>query len=325
MSKDLSAIVEVGILIYPDVHMAAVLGLSDIFKLSDRNKKDTHFPILKVSHWQFDGVTQQVLKIYETYPERNTEPSIIILPPSLEDPISIQFSQNYIPWLKKQHQNGAILASICAGAFLLGETGLLQNKKITLHWQHKELFEKRFPQIKLDLDQLIIDSGDVITAGGVMAWVDLGLQLVERYLNRTVMLKTAQVLLVDPPGRQQSYYRAFSPKFNHGDEVILKVQKWLHEVYTQQITLADLAGYICMEERTFLRRFKKATGITSIDYCQRLRVDHARKKLQISQDPIDRVAWEVGYSDPSAFRKVFHRIIGLTPSEYRQRFNSNLH
>ncbi|WP_236770716.1 GlxA family transcriptional regulator [Acinetobacter johnsonii] len=139
------------------------------------------------------------------------------------------------------------------------------------------------------------------------------------------MINTAQILLVDPPGRQQSYYRAFSPQFNHGDEAILKVQRWLQVVYTQQITLADLAGYICMEERTFLRRFKKATGITSIDYCQRLRVDHARKKLQISQDPIDKIAWEVGYSDPSAFRKVFHRIIGLTPSEYRQRFNSNLH
>lgn len=325
MSKDLKRIVEIGLLIYPEVHMATVLGLTDLFNLSNKNKQDAQFPTLKVSHWQFDCITQKVIRINETYPKLHTEPSIIILPPSLADPISIQLAQTYIPWLRQQNLNGAILASICAGAFLLGETGLIQNQKITLHWQHKELFEKRFPHIQLDLDPLIIDTGEIITAGGVMAWVDLGLQLVERYLDRTTMLKTAQILLVDPPGRQQSYYRAFSPKFDHGDDIILKVQKWLQDVYTQQINLSDLAKYACMEERTFLRRFKKATEMTSIDYCQHLRVDHAREKLQNSQVSIDRISWEVGYNDPSAFRKVFNRIIGLTPSEYRQRFNSNLH
>lgn len=324
MKQSLNKIVEIALLVYPNVHMATVLGLTDLFRISDKNKQDINSPILKVSHWQFDDITQQVLKVYETYPEFTTEPSIIILPPSLEEPISIHIAQTYTPWLKQQHLNGAILSSICAGAFLLGETGLVQDKKITLHWLHKELFEKRFPHIKLDLDQLTIDSGSIITAGGMMAWVDLGLQLVERYLNREVMLKTAQTLLVDPPGRQQSYYRAFSPKINHGDEVILKVQKWLHEIYAQQINLSDLAAYACLEERTFLRRFKKATGMTSVDYCQRLRIDHAREKLQISQESIDRIAWDVGYSDTSAFRKVFNRIIGLTPSEYRQRFNSGL-
>lgn len=324
MSKNIPSTVEIGILNYPDVHMSAILGLTDLFKLAEKNKQGADLPTIKVSHWEFDDVTQQIIKNYETYPELKTEPNIIVLPPSLENPISVESAQTYIPWLKQKHKNGAILASICAGAFLLGETDLIQKKKITLHWQHKELFEKRFPHIELNLDELIIDTGDILTSGGVMAWIDLGLQLVERYLGRTIMIKTAQILLVDPPGRQQSYYRTFSPRLNHGDEAILKAQQWLQDVYTQQINLAELAAYICLEERTFLRRFKKATGMTSVEYCQRLRVDHARERLQISQAPIDKIAWEVGYNDPSTFRKIFSRIVGLTPSEYRQRFNPNL-
>ena len=324
MSSKHFPIVEIGILIYSNVQMAAVLGLTDLFLLSERNTinlpKST---IIKITQWQLDNITNKLIKVYDNQPNHITEPNIIILPPSLEDPSLIIFPLPYISWLKKQYKNGAILASICAGAFLLGETGLIKNQTVTLHWQHKELFEKRFPSTKLDVDQLIIDNGNIITAGGVMAWVDLGLQLVERYLGRNVMIKTAQLLLVDPSGRQQSYYRAFSPQFNHGDEAILKVQSWLKETNIQHIALKDLANFICMEERTFLRRFKKATGMTSTEYCQRLRVDKACEKLQYTRASIDLIAWEVGYNDTSAFRKVFNRIIGLTPSEYRQRFNAS--
>lgn len=203
-----------------------------------------------------------------------------------------------------------------------GETGLLSGRTITTHWLYVEKFAERFPGVQLDIDQLIIDADDIITAGGVMAWTDLGLRLVDRYLGASVMIDTAQMLLVDPPGRQQRYYSAFAPRLAHGDQAVLAVQHWLQETGARQVVLADLAQRVGMEVRTFLRRFQKATGMTTTEYCQRLRVGRAREMLQASQLPIERIAWEVGYGDPGAFRKVFTGIVGLTPSEYRRRFSA---
>lgn len=170
---------------------------------------------------------------------------------------------------------------------------------------------------------MIIDSDDILSAGGAMAWTDLGLRLVDRYLGAAVMIDTAQMLLVDPPGRQQRYYSAFAPRLSHGDGAILAIQHWLEETGAKDVSLADMARRANMEERTFLRRFRKATGMTTTDYTQRLRVGRARRMLQTTVAPIDTVAWEVGYSDPGAFRKVFTRIVGLTPGDYRRRFNAD--
>ena len=161
-----------------------------------------------------------------------------------------------------------------------------------------------------------------MTAGGIMSWTDLGLTLVERFLGPMVMVETARMLLVDPPGREQRYYSIFSPSFRHSDSAVLKVQHWLQATAAKDTALPSLAAEAGLEERTFLRRFQKATGMTTTEYCQRLRVNKAQDLLQFSRLPIDNVAWEVGYSDPGAFRKVFTRIVGLKPGEYRQRFSA---
>ena len=171
------------------------------------------------------------------------------------------------------------------------------------------------------MHRLLIDDGDIISAGGMMAWTDLGLKLVDRFLGPTVMCDTARFFLVDPPGREQRYYSVFSPDLTHGDPAVLKVQHWLQATGAQDMSLAALAARAGLEERTLLRRFRKATGLTPIDYCQRVRVGKAREMLQFGHLAIDAIAWEVGYGDPGAFRKVFHRITGLTPGEYRRRFS----
>lgn len=153
-----------------------------------------------------------------------------------------------------------------------------------------------------------------------MAWTDLGLRLVDRYLGAAVMLDVARTLLIDPPGRQQRYYSSFSPRMTHGDAAVLVVQQWLHDTHAKQVASAELAQRAGLEERTFLRRFQKATGMTATEYCQRVRVARAREILQASNVPLERIAWDVGYSDPGSFRKVFSRIVGLSPGEYRRRF-----
>ncbi|GID03292.1 GlxA family transcriptional regulator [Pseudomonas sp. 008] len=319
--KDL---IEVGILHYPGVQMAAVLGLADLFTVAQRiagGHVTSGMAALRVSHWQQQDSENDLVRIEDSHPAATTMPNVLILPPSLEEPISPEAAAPYSDWLRAQHSSGTTLASVCAGAFLLGETGLLAGRTITTHWLYAEQFKSRFPDVHLDIDQLIIDGGDTITAGGLMAWTDLGLRLVDRYLGAAVMIDTAQTLLVDPPGRQQCYYSAFAPRLAHGDTAVLAVQLWLQKTGGKEIALADLTQRAGMEERTFLRRFQKATGMTTTEYCQRLRVGRAREILQNSRVPMERVAWDVGYADPGAFRKIFTRIVGLTPSEYRRRFS----
>lgn len=315
--------IEIGLLNYPHAQQAAILGLTDLLMVAGRiaaGLSQLDPSPIRISHWQCADASQTPQRCFDSQAQTSGTLSALIVPPTLAEPIGCAAALPWLAWLRDCHAQGALLGSVCAGAFLLAETGLLTGRSATTHWAYEAQFQQRFPQIRLDTDRLIIDDGDIITAGGVMAWTDLGLRLVDRFLGPTVMIATAQRLVMDPPGREQRYYSVFSPRLTHGDAAILKVQHWLQATEAKDMALATLAAHAQLEERTFLRRFHKATGMTSTEYCQRLRVGKARQLLQFSAIPIERVAWEVGYSDTSAFRKVFMRVVGLPPSEYRNRF-----
>ncbi|GAF58920.1 LOW QUALITY PROTEIN: transcriptional regulator, AraC family [Psychrobacter sp. JCM 18902] len=318
--------IEIGLVVYEKAQMAAVLGLTDLLtvasKLAAKRQDTTDLP-LQVSHWEISGVKQQPKRTFSSNLDSVGRLTAVIIPPTLEAPIAKQAAEPWLEWLKEQHSTGMILSSVCAGAFLLGETGLLSKRKATTHWGYAEDFKQRFPDVELDVDRIIIEDGDIVTAGGAMAWTDLGLRMIDRFLGSQVMNETARMLLIDPSSREQCYYSAFSPILTHGDAAILKVQHWLQKTEAQDIDLSTLANCAQLEERTFLRRFHKATGMTSTEYGQRLRIGAAKDFLQFSSSPVEQIAWKVGYSDVSAFRKIFKRIVGLTPSEYRRRFNSN--
>ena len=165
-----------------------------------------------------------------------------------------------------------------------------------------------------------LDDGDIMTAGGILAWADLGLTLVDRLMGPSVMLATARFLLVEPPRQQQRPYSRFVPRFTHGDEAVLRVQHHLHATPPRASNIGELAEMAGLGARTFLRRFVKATGLRPTEYVQQLRIVKAREALELTKRSVDQIAWQVGYQDPTAFRKVFHRITGLTPNAYRQRF-----
>jgi transcriptional regulator GlxA family with amidase domain len=318
--------IEIGLVLYPGAQMAAVLGMTDFLMLADRiaadGSDDPPPPLLRISHWQLHAGANAPCRAFDTLPDAGGTPSVLILPPRLGPLIEPDEAAPFVGWLRRLHSSGTALGSICTGAFLLGETGLLAGRRITTHWTFEQAFETRFPEARMDAARLVVDDGDIITAGGVMAWTDLVLTLIDRYLGPVVMLDVARRLLVDPPGREQSYYSAFSPRLNHGDAAILKVQHWLQATDAKEVELAALAAQAGLEERTFLRRFQKATGLTTTEYCQRIRVRRAQALLQSSASTTDQVAWDVGYSDSGAFRKVFAKIVGLTPSEYRKRFRT---
>lgn len=167
---------------------------------------------------------------------------------------------------------------------------------------------------------IVVEDGDIITAGGMLAWTDLGLRLIHRVLGPTVMADAAKFLLIDPSGREQRNYSTFAPRLNHGDTAVLKVQHWLQAHSGEEINVGALAERAGLEQRTFLRRFQKATGLKPTEYVQALRIGLAREKLEFSRDSVERIAFNVGYKDPSAFRRVFQKVTGLSASAYRERF-----
>ena len=309
-----NAMSRIGILEYPGAQQAAVHGLADLFETAARLESQgaSQNPRLQVVHYKAGNYRSQGV----------APTAALILPPSLVGTPTSRDAAPFVPWIKAHHRRGTRVCSVCAGAFLLAETGLLDERPATTHWALADTFGQRFPQVRLDVAKLLIDDGDVVTAGGVMAWIDLGLRLIEQLLSPTTMLATARMFLVDPAGREQRFYSSHSPRLGHGDSAILKVQQWLQAQHGATITIAGLARTAGLGERTFLRRFRGATGQTPTSYLQQLRVARARELLELSSLAVDDVAWKVGYADPSAFRKIFQRIMGLSPGAYRQRFST---
>jgi transcriptional regulator GlxA family with amidase domain len=226
-----------------------------------------------------------------------------------------------ITWLRDRHDAGSTLCSICGGAFILAQTGLLAGRSATTHWDYQQKFAERFPDVQVDEDRIIVEDGNFITTGGVLAWTDVGLKLVDRFLGSSVMVRTARYMLIDPADREQRYYSNFAPKLHHGDAAILKVQHWLQKKGAAHTSVARMAAMACLEPRTFLRRFEKATGHKPTEYSQRLRVGKARELLELNGQNIDQIARKVGYEDPASFRKVFLRVVGMSPTDYRRRFS----
>lgn len=314
---------EVGLITYPGCQLAMVHGMTDLLHIAGEFSRDHGGPPLRASHWglRADGEFERTVDTHEDEGASNV-PEILIVPGRLTGPADSDESAPYARWMLDRHARGVTLASNCGGAFMLAATGLLAGRPATTHWLFAEKFRERFPDVKLDPDRIVIDDGDIITAGGLMAWTDLGLRIVDRLLGPSIMLECSRFLLVDPSGREQRHYARFVPRMTHGDEAILKVQHWLQAREARAMSVGEMAAEVAMEERTFQRRFKTATGMTPIEYVQHLRVGKARELLEFTRRTVDQIAWSVGYEDPAAFRKLFHRLVGLAPTEYRQRFST---
>lgn len=305
-----SALHEIVLVAYPGAQQAALHGLTDLFAVADEQAR---------THLDRNGPLLRVTTITEKPPPATT-PAVIIVPPSLTGSPAPETIVGLLSWMRTCHANGAVLAAVCAGTFLLAATGLLDGRPATTHWRAAERLRTLHPAIRVDPDRLLVDDDDILTVAGVMSWPDLGLRLIEKLLGPTVMTETARDLLIDPPRREQRHYRQFVPVLTHGDRPILTVQHWLRTEAAREASVADMARISGLEERTFLRRFRKATGISPREYVQHLRVERARDLLETTALPLERIAWETGYQDVGAFKKLFLRLIGLSPTKYRERF-----
>jgi transcriptional regulator GlxA family with amidase domain len=225
--------------------------------------------------------------------------------------------------LVEYHRRGCILSSVCAGIFILAGTGLLEGREVTTHWELAGSFETAYPDIRVNTDRILIDGGDIITAGGLMSWLDLGLELIQRFSSPRIMRRTGKVLVVDTGSREQRYYRNFTPRRDHGDAEILIVQNHIRDHLERGIHIGELAALCALGERTFLRRFRTATGYTPVSYIQQVRIQRACELLESTPATVQEIVSRSGYGDIAAFRKIFIRITGLTPREFRKRFSSS--
>jgi transcriptional regulator GlxA family with amidase domain len=318
-----SSPLHVAIACYPGAQATCIHGLTDLFMYADyfaREHAATARPVVRVTHWSHGAEGDALECGYDSDPGPFGKPAVVIVPACQMAPPKIALAPRSVAWVRQQHSDGAVVAAVCGGVFLLAESGLLAGRRVTTHWMFAQELGRRFPDLDVDADRLVIDESDVITAGGVLAWADLGLSLVERLLGPTVMCNTARFMLMDPPGREQRVYGEFTPHLQHGDKLILSIQHWLQANYSGNCSVSSLAARASLSERTFLRRFTKATGLKPSAYHQRLRVARSRELLEFTRDSVEQVAAAAGYEDSGGFRRIFKRVVGLSPAEYRRRF-----
>jgi transcriptional regulator GlxA family with amidase domain len=225
-----------------------------------------------------------------------------------------------IQWLRVQHEKGTHVGSICTGAFVLAETGLLNGKMATTHWGAVELFLKRYPEVRLMPEKMITDEGDLYCSAGANAGYDLSLYLVEKFCGSETARRCAKTMVLDLGRPSQAPYRIGGFHTRNGDPQIAAAQQWISDHYTQGVRISVLADQVGMSRRTFERRFKSATGQTPLLYLQRTRVEAAKQFLETTTHSFEEITYQVGYGDSSSFRKIFVKETGASPGAYRRRF-----
>jgi transcriptional regulator GlxA family with amidase domain len=302
-----------------------IYGLTDLFSyanmFAEKRQDSGAPPPVRITHWLADDDSASIHCNYDSLPGLPHALSVVIIPNNHRAITEPDQTSPLVDWLRLRHAEGVVLAAVCGGVFMLAKTGLLAGRQATTHWSFSEEFSARFPDILMESDHMVIEYSDVVTAGGALAWADLGLRLTERFLGTAVMHDTAHYMNVDPPGREQRFYSGFEPRTKHGDAAILKAQHWLSTQRERPVTVADIARHAGLEPRTFLRRFVQATGMKPTEYQQRVKMTRARELLEFSRSSVEAIAASVGYDDARGFRRVFHSIVGLTPSDYRRRFS----
>ena len=253
------------------------------------------------------------------------EPDLVMIPelvitPWQEPPQSFAA---VTAWIRSAYDNGALVASLCSGSVLLSETGLLDGQDATSHWGYCDAIAQRHPSIRMRKERVLVLAGEghrLITTGGFASWHDLLMYLVGRLAGQEEARRLAKLFLLDWHADGQLPFAALSIGRRHEDNMVSAAQVWVADNYADANPVSGMAAQSGLSERNFLRRFKRATGQSPLEYVQTLRVEEAKQLLETSAMPLEDIAAQVGYTEPSAFRSLFRRLVGVTPSAYRRRY-----
>ena len=253
--------------------------------------------------------------------ENSGQADLVIIPPLFGELKScVKLNESALPWIREQYKNGAEVASLCVGAFLLASTGLLRGRKCSTHWAFYKEFQETFPDVDIVDGAIITEEERIYSSGGANSYWNLLLYLLEKYTDRETAVKASKYFAIDIDRSSQSPFMMFNGQKDHQDEEIREMQQYIETHFQERITVDDLADKVAISRRSFERRFKQATGNTVIRYLQRVKVEAAKRSFESSRKNISEVMYDVGYNDTKAFRTVFKKITGLTPVEYRNKF-----
>lgn len=320
--------ITVSILALKNAVLASVADSRYVFSMVNEFLKQAGKPAL--FNVQLVGLSKEVklndgsFSIYPDAVLSEANPDLIIIPSMTGDMMSAtHLNREYAIWIAQRYKEGAEVASLCVGAFLLAFSGILKGKQCTTHWLYANEFRHFYPTVKLLDEKVITDQNGLYSSGGNNAYWNLLLHLVEKYTDRKMAIHTAKYFVVDLDRNIQSPFVVFHGLKDHDDEIIKNAQEYIEQNYSEKLAVDQLADKFNVTRRTFERRFKKATHHTVIEYIQRVKVEATKKQLEVGRKSVNEIMYAVGYADIQTYRDVFKKITGMTPIEYRNKYNKD--
>lgn len=321
-------VMQLGILLTKGHRLLSIAAILDVFETANRfytqEGKDTPFTISLIHLPEHEGL------VYPGHSPKAVTKDVdydLIMIPSFtgEDLVtSLKTNIAWVPWLQDQYKGGAAVASFCTGAFLLGASGLLDNKPATTHINAESAFAKLFPLVQLQAEAVVTEQDRVYTSGGATNTFHLLMLLLEIYCSKKIAVKAAKVFSIDLDRNRQTYFGTFTPSEDHGDDLVKKTQDEIKKHFNTASTIEELITDVPSSRRNLVRRFKQVTGITPIEYLQKTRIEAAKQLLEQSRHSILEVMLESGYNDLKTFRTLFKKNVGMTPKMYREKFSGQL-
>jgi len=324
---------QVSLIAVPDVMASTLLGIYDVLNaFAVLGEADDSLPASPPFRAEIVGRERGAMATASGTPvmvERGLdeiEHSDIVIVPSVMVPTGVWQTGEHadlVAWLDRMHARGSLLCSACSGVLLLAETGLLAGREAAIHWAFAPTFRRNFPDVRVRVEDMLVAAGDreeFVMTGASMSWHDLVLYLIARFVGATAAQSIARFFAIQWHTEGQAPFVAFDPVRDHGDGCVRDAQAWLDRHYADANPVGRMAGLSGVPERSFKRRFTRATGLAPTAYVQRLRVDDAKRRLERTESPVEEIAWQVGYGDPAAFRRLFKRLNGISPAGYRRKY-----
>ncbi len=305
-----------------------VIAPFNLLKMANkRQEKSKRFKIDLVGLELKPIVYQGLFSIRPTATIKDIRQTDLIIISPISGDLSTEIERNiaFVHWIKEQRiKNGAELASLCKGAFLLAETGLVNGKSCATHWTAHDQFKLRYPQVNLIPEKIICEDNGIYSSGGAYSILNFTLYLIERHFGREIAIWCSKVAEIEFDRRSQSEFIIFNGQKEHSDTAIREAQELIEQNYREKLTVAQLASKVHLNSRSFLRRFKKATFNTPLEYVQRVKIEAAKKQLESTSKSILEVMYFIGYNDEKAFRTTFRKYSGLSPREYQKKYNKEI-
>lgn len=318
--------IKIGLLIPEQYKLLSVAAILEVLEAANKFQVAMKFEeAFDITLLTINNAVDGFFKTYKADTIKTEEKFQLILIPSFTtDDIknTISLNEAYIPWLIKQYHAEAEIATFCTGAFLLGATGLLDGKAATTHVDACPAFSSTFPAVQLKADKTVTHDGKLFTSGGATSTFHLLLYLLQIHCGKDLAIKTAKIFAIDMDRQNQSYFSSFQPTRHHNDEIVASAQEKIESSYQDVSTIEEMIKDIPSSRRNIVRRFKQVIGITPIEYLQQTRIEAAKKLLEQTAQQMTEIIYNSGYNDPKAFRKIFRKTVGMTPTQYRDKFQA---